>query len=326
MNQRKDIYCESGFWSELSNKLTTMQYSPNPDVRRNNQDLNDWYDLLGRSNVFFDCSTEEIVTASEKDSWLEELLKDSQGGKCLVDSSPGAITSMCKGPSQMDTKKYNSLFLSKENCNNQACNVGVINVCSSAIHRNRHLFKDSGPNIGRDTKQDWFYILNTANAVHNCNSMIIADNYIFKDFNTNLYKILDTLLPHKLGTTFYLSIFSLDGCTESEIKEFKQQLDTKIREIRPQLSFSLEVFGCSTGDFHDRAIITNYMWIEIGAGFNLITNKGEARRTTNMHITYPMIISEDRVNCSCDGYWKIIEDAKKYLRSRNQSSNNRLLR
>jgi hypothetical protein len=326
MNQRKDIYCEKAFWGKLSEKLSGMKFSPNPDEIRQNQNLLDWYDLLGRSNVFFDCSIEEIVEESKSDKNLEEVLKKQASGECLVDSLPGAVSSMCKGPSQMDTKKYNSLFLSKDNCDNQACNVGVINVCSNAIHRNRHLFKDSGPNIGRDSKQDWFHILNTANAAHNCNSMIIADNYIFKDVSANLYKILEVLLPQKLGTTFYLSIFSLDGCTEPEIKEFKQQLDTKIREIRPQLSFSLEVFGCGTGDFHDRAIITNYLWIEIGAGFNLITNKGLARRTTNMHITYPMIISEERVNCSCDGYWKIIEDAKKYLRSRNQSSNNRLLR
>lgn len=325
MNQRKDIYCESGFWSELSNKLSTMQPTPNPDVRRQNQDLNDWYDLFGRSNIFFDCSIEEIVTASKQDLWLEELLKGSQGGKCQIDFSPGAIASMCSGPSQMNGQMYNSLFLSKETHTNQSRNVGTINIGSNEIHQTTHLFNDFGPSIGRDSSQDWFHILKSAHADQNCNSMIIADKYIFKEVNTNLYRILDNLLPQKLGTTFYLSVFSLDGCTDSKVEEFRLQLDEKIHEIRPELSYSLEVFGCYTDDFHDRGIITNYLWIEIGAGFNLI-KKGKARITTNIHVTYPMIISQERVKSSCDGYWNIIEDAKRNLRSRGKSSNNRLLR
>lgn len=326
MNQRKDIYCESGFWSELSNKLSTMQYSPKPDVRRKNQGLNDWYDLFGRSNVFFDCSIEEVVTASKNDPWLEELIKDSQAEKCHVDSSPDAISSMCKGPSQMNTQMYNSLFLSKETHTNQSRNVGAINIGSNEIHQTSHFFNDFGPSISRDSQQDWFQIIKSAHADQNCNAMIIADKYIFKDVNANLYRILDILLPQKLGTTFYLSVFSLDGCTDSKVEEFRQQLNKKIHEIRPELSYSLEVFGCYTDDFHDRGIITNYLWIEIGAGFDLINKKGIARIPTNIHITYPMIISQERVKSSCDGYWNIIEDAKRCLRTKNKSSNNRLLR
>ena len=325
MNRRKDIYCESGFWSELSNELSTMQNNPKPDVRRQNQDLNDWYDLFGRSNVFFDCSIEEIVTASKKDLWLEELLKGSQCGQCLVDSSPGAIASMCKGPSQMDTKKYNSLFLSKDTHSLQSQNVGAINIGSNEIHNTSHFFNDYGPPISSGSSQDWLQILKSAHADQNCNSMIIADKYIFKDVKANLYRILDILLPRKLGTTFYLSIFSLDGYTDAKVEEFRLQLDKKIHEICPELSCSLEVFGCDTSVFHDRGIITNYLWIEIGAGFNLI-QKGTAQKTTNIHVTYPMIISPERMKCSCDGYWNIIADAKKHLRNRNMSSNNRLLR
>lgn len=325
MNRRKDIYCESYFWEELSQKISDMKYSPKPDERRKNQNLNDWYDLLDRSNVFFDCLEEEIVAASKKDLWLEELLKDSQAGKCQVDFSPGAIASMCKGPSQMDTKKYNSLFLSKDTHTHQSQNVGAINIGSNEIYHTSHFFNDYGPPISSGSSQDWFQILKSAHADQNCNSMIIADKYIFKDVKANLHRILDILLPQKLGTTFYLSIFSLDGCTDAKVEEFRLQLDKKIHEIRPELSYSLEVFGCDTGVFHDRGIITNYLWIEIGAGFNLI-QKGTARQTTNIHVTYPMITSPERVKCSCDGYWNIIEDAKKHLRNRNLSSNNRLLR
>jgi len=257
--------------------------------------------------------------------YLAELIKNSGAAYGEIASSPGAIASMCNGPAQMNTQMYSSLFLSKETHTNQSRKVGVINIGSNEIHQTTHLFNDCGPSICRDSSQDWFQILKSAHADQNCNSMIIADKYIFKDVNANLYKILDILLPQKLGTTFYLSIFSLDGCTDSKVEEFRLQLDKKIHEVRPELSYSLEVFGCSTDDFHDRGIITNYLWIEIGAGFNLI-KKGRARITTNIHVTYPMIISQERVKSSCDGYWNIIEDAKRCLRTRHKSSNNRLLR
>ena len=325
MNQRKDIYCEKSFWSELSQKLSEIKNSPDFEERRNNQDLDEWYDLLGRSNVFFDCSEEVIVELSKKDCYLEGLLIRSGENRCSVDFLSGAVTSMCKGSSQMNTKMYNSLYLSKESHVAQARNVGIINIGSNDLHSNRHLFNDFGPSVGRDTERDWAQMLDSAKANQNCNSMIIVDKYIFKDVNANLYRILNTLLPKKLGTMFYLSIFSLDGCEESEIERFKQRLDEKIRIIRPELSFFLEVYGCCIDDFHDRGIITNYLWIEIGAGFNLI-KKGLASKTTNIHVIYPMIVSEERIKCSSEGYWNIIEDAKRYLRIRGMWSNNRLLR
>ena len=178
-----------------------------------------------------------------------------------------------------------------------------------------------GKNCTSSMNQDCW----SAHADQNCNAMIIADKYIFKEVNANLYKILDILLPQKLGTTFYLSVFSLDGYTDSEVEESRLKLDKEIREIRPKPSCSLEVFGCYTDDFHDRGIITNYLWIEIGTGFDLI-KKGKARIPTNIHITYPMIISQERVKSSCEGYWNIIKDAKRCLETRNKSSNNRLLR
>lgn len=325
MNRRKDIYCEKEFWGTLSNELSARILSPDPNTIHQEQNLIDWYGLLRRSNVFFDCSYEEIVNTARKDMYLAELIKNSGAAYGEIASSPGAIASMCNGPAQMNTQMYSSLFLSKETHTNQSRKVGVINIGSNEIHQTTHLFNDCGPSICRDSSQDWFQILKSAHADQNCNSMIIADKYIFKDVNANLYKILDILLPQKLGTTFYLSIFSLDGCTDSKVEEFRLQLDKKIHEVRPELSYSLEVFGCSTDDFHDRGIITNYLWIEIGAGFNLI-KKGRARITTNIHVTYPMIISQERVKSSCDGYWNIIEDAKRCLRTRHKSSNNRLLR
>lgn len=132
-------------------------------------------------------------------------------------------------------------------------------------------------------------------------------------------------MPKEFDTTFYLTIFSLSD-SEKEKLTRKEKLKKKILEIRPNLAINIEIFQNSTADFHDRAIITNYIWIEIGAGFDIIKDDGKASKETNIHITYPMIIPEKRIRSGNNGYWNIIDSAKKCLKNRNKVSNNRLLR
>lgn len=326
MNQQKDIYCDLGFWDSLSSRFSKVKMATNLDELKQNQNLMDWFDLLCRSHLLFDCSIDDFETATNNDLYLKDVWKKSTDGRCQLDFSPGAVSSMCAGPSKMEPGMYNSLYLTNTNHPIEACNVGVFNISSDLIHDYAEIFNDNGPSVKRDSLCNWLQILKEAHAQQNCNSMIIADNYIFKDVNSNLYKILDVLLPQKLDAIFYLTVFSLNESVESEFEKKKQALEKRIHEMRPNLSVKLEVFNSSKEDFHDRGIITNYVWIEIGAGFNLIKSNGTAGKTTNLHISYPMIIPQDRMKCSRDGYLNIIDDAKRYLRIRNTKSNNRLLR
>lgn len=326
MNQKKDIYCDLGFWQSLSSRFNDVKMTADLDEIRRNQNLMDWYGLLSRSHLLFDCSISDFENAAIEDQYLKTAWKQSTDGRWQIDFAPGAIASMCAGSSQMEVKMYNSLYLSNVNHAPQARNVGVINVYSEGLLGHTELFNDNGPAIKRETRNNWLEILKTAKAEQNCNSMVIADNYIFQDVNANLYKILDALLPHKLETVFYLTIFSLNEISDVELDKKKQQLEKRIQEMRPDLSIKTEVFSCTKEYFHDRGIITNYLWIEIGAGFNIFKNDGTAKKTTNVHVSYPMIIPEDRMKCSRDGYLNIIEDAKSCLRSHNERSNNRLLR
>lgn len=326
MNQKKDIYCDIGFWGRLTSLFPSIKMTTDLDELKQSQTVMDWYGLLCRSNLFFDCSVDEFESAANADPYLKDVWKKSTDGRCSLDFSPGAVASMCAGPSKMDGGMYHSLFLTSDDHSQQAYNVGVVNIGSDGMCNHSEIFSDNGLSIKRDSVNDWLAILQAAKAQQNCNSMVIADNYIFKDVNANLYKILDALLPKKLDTVFYLTIFSLGETVDSELEKRKQSLDEKIHDMRPELTVKLEVFGTSTVDFHDRGIITNYLWIEIGAGFNLLKNNGAAGKTTNIHITYPMIVPEERVKCSCSGYWNIIEDAKRCLKSRDVRSSNRLLR
>lgn len=329
MNERKDIYCDLGFWQDLSGKIASAKFLPDLEVCRRNQMLTDWYDLLCRSHVIFDSSIDDFNTIAKDDSYLFSIWKRSTDGRTQLDFSSGAIAAMCEGSARMERNMYNSLFLTHDDHQAHADKVGVISIDSNNLYNHAELFNDVGPAIKQSSKYNWSLILEEAKAKHNFNSMVIADNYIFKDVNVNLYSILDSLLPQNIEIVFYISVFSFNDASEEEITRRKKRLEEKIQELRPSMkkeSLKVEVFGCSKDDFHDRGIVTNYSWIEIGAGFDLLRNDGKAKHSTNLHVTYPMVISEERMKCNREGYLNIISDAKKCLKSRNLFSNNRLLR
>ena len=324
----KNIYCDLGFWNHLSNQFSTVQMSPNPLVRKKIQTIMDWYNLFERSQLHFDCLIDDSLNSIKNDEYLHYLWK------CWTDAripnkdeffAPGSIMKMCDGPSEMDFNMYNSLFLTGLNNQKQSSAVGVINICSEELFKHDELFSDKGAALQRGNKANWRTILLSNKIPHNCNSMVIADNYIFNKVDRNLYEILDALLPTRIETTFYLTIFFVNEGGASTLKLITDSLKAKIQEIRPELGISLEIFETSKEEFHDRAIITNYMWIGIPSGFDLIKGQISAK-STELHAVYPMIISEDKIKWTNERYSIFIDDAKRCLKNRNVHSNNRLLR
>lgn len=325
MKKRKDVYCDLGFWQNLSGKLSKAKITPDPVECKRIQILLDWYEFLSRSNLIFDCSIADFENAVKDDLFLQYIMRhypDSRGDLGFIH---GSINKMFIGPAEMSVNMYSSLFLTQSDHKEEAMRVGVININNEELYSHIELFNDKGDAIKQSTITDWKQILQSNKVPHNCNSMVIVDNYIFDKVDDNLYKVLDALLPHKLETTFYLTVFSINEGNETYFESKKLSLETKLKEIRPELNVSLEVFENSSNEFHDRSIITNYMWVGIGAGFNLI-NRHKADKSTELHVVYPMIVSEDRINWGCERYQMLIDDAKKCLNKRNKHSNNRLLR
>lgn len=324
MKKLKDIYCDMGFWQGLSGQLSAIKLSPNLDECKKITKLVAWFDLLCRSNMYFDCSINDFNGASNNDPFLKDLWKRSTDGRCNLDFAPGSINKLCAGPSQMEPNMYSSLFLSQTKHEDEAKKVGVICVCVKELFDHDELFNDNGRAIKRKEVANWSTILASNLVPHNCNSMVIIDNYIFNHEDDNLYKVLGTLLPSSLDTTFYLTVFSVNKGDVSFFDKKRQSLETKIKEIRPELKVKIEVFENSSNEFHDRSIITNYMWVGIGSGFDLI-DKQKTGKSTELHVIYPMIISEERVKWSNERYHILIDDAKRCLRIRGKISSNRLL-
>lgn len=325
MKKQKDIFCDLGFLKYLSCKLSNAKMSPDLEECKRNQALIDWYDLICRSNMYVDCSVADFDNASKEDLYIKTIWKRSTDGRGKMELSQGSINKMCKGPAEMDVGMYNSLFLSESNLCEEAKRVGVINICDKELFDHNELFSDQGDAIRQSQNTSWKEILQSTNVPHNCNSMILVDNYIFNQTERNLFMILDALLPIKIETTFYLTIFSENEGDEVYFESKKRTLKEKLQRIRPDLPMYIEVFENNKSDFHDRSIITNYMWVGIGSGFDLFRRQ-ESDKSTELHVVYPMIVSEERVKWSNERYHILISDAKRCLRTRNKSSKNRLLR
>ena len=147
-------------------------------------------------------------------------------------------------------------------------------------------------------------VLQSQHNLSNCNSIVIIDNYILKSLN-NLEEILNALLPRQIpGVTredkFYLTIITAkDKSNTRNDENIYRQLVEKIKQIRPNLDFELDLFveqNTSSNTFHDRYILTNNVIIKSGGWFDLIKN-GKATKQTEVSILHPGIQS---INDACD--------------------------
>lgn len=333
---KRDLYCDLDFWDHLcnlyENKFDEDLFSDETDKNRM---VKDFLKLIYNSNSYLDCSPKDFLTSIKKHELSECIWKRSTDGRCNLDFLQGKINDMKTGSCKMNATMYNSLFFTIENCKQEANNVGVINVCKDNLFDNEYYFEYYLYPFKQKNKfnhEEWF-----KDAKHNHNSMIIIDNYIWgndTENDLNLYKILDLLLPEKLTTCFYLSIFTLG----SDIDNKKKELEKGLKKIRQNLNIKIEVFESTKDNFHDRWILTNYMYICSGYGFkNFVEDKNgynktsthinvKAKKTTGISFVYPYLIT----NKTRENYKKhvenIIDDCKKRLKEIDKSSINRLLR
>lgn len=160
---------------------------------------------------------------------------------------------------------------------------------------------------------------------HPCNSLTIIDNYLLQndhDIEKNIVPIIKYLAPEKLKIPFHISIFALDS-PNNKIVDFKRRYESikqKLKEIRPNLEIKLGVF-LKNKDEHDRYIITNYISIDSGAGFDLNAENDKTKHGTAIKINFPetsLFISEK----GDDLYLKVKKIEKKIFE--NAVSNNNL--
>jgi hypothetical protein len=81
-------------------------------------------------------------------------------------------------------------------------------------------------------------------------------------------------------------------------------------------------------DFHDRAILTNNLWIDSGSGFNLLRRDRlhfKAEKSTTISIAHVFFASKN-INWLDNAAANLIDDANATLTRNNINSANRLLK
>jgi len=334
MRSRKTVFCEIAFWDLFSKYYPTSM--PFPDDQ-SQQRIRAWfglYSFLSRSRIIFNLSEADFIVKVNNDTRLKYLWKKATEGQCKIDFDSGVFI-----PFNDSERFLTSVVLTKDNFESKCADYGIININESNFSIKSQLFIDNGVAIRNGEEWDWCSIKDHM-VEKESNSMVIVDNYIFGREKHNLYRLLDSILPSKCSVPYHLSVFYLidrEYQAETLIKSERDFRDN-LKRIRPTLNCSVEFFQTKRDqnnayktDFHDRALITNNIWIDSGAGFLISERRFEncmqkyySTKSTTIRIAYPFFCS-DNVKSVDEGYTNLIEDAKKSILRMGKTTSNRLL-
>ena len=295
---RTPVYCEIAFLKKFAENNPSIM--PIDDVKV-------WlglYDILNRCSMQIDVKTESYFDEMQKGPlMLQQLWKRHANGDSELQFSENH---KCDNYIEklMVCKDARTIYLlDKEG--KKCIDYGAIAISADNLKQQAHLFKDNGCAIEKDYHGNWKKILTKEYDLTRCNSMIVVDNYIFKN-PENLFSLLDGLLPYKLKCVFHLSIF-----TESinDANKKYHQLKSQIERLRPELKVQLSLY-VSNGKsaFHDRAILTNNTWISCDGGFDLFNERGKAMKSTKISIIYPHI--QSAIDWSLPAYNNLIRQTR----------------
>lgn len=331
MKKRINVFCETAFYERHIESCPASAFPSDESIKKN-EIWNNILKLLYNSDVWLDCSEEELNDKRMYNEYYMYLWKRSCSGQCGLEcldaDFPRISTDILDYQDGDEVVYLNSLYLTNQSHAERAKELGVINISNSNYQDFLCLFKDGGIAIRKKEETDWNFLKSNAN--HNSNSMIIVDNYVLNRINKNLLSILDNLLPEKIQGVFSLSIF----CQVTDEKKELKNLQDKVSKIRPHLKLEIELFNTklvgkgNSEYFHDRAIVTNYMWIGSGAGFDIFEREyfhTIADKSTTVSVLYPFI-QQDNIDWANEAYQNLLKDAIRCLKDQNKTSNNYLLK
>lgn len=313
---RKTVYCEYAFWQTFI-KACPSVLDPS---ERNMQYTRQWINLycfLAKSNIIFDLSVEEFQLQVPSDSFLLSLWQKSTEGacglKCKKNNFP-YIQNLTK--EHITNNQLNAVYLTNQTteiCNSQSQRFGIIILNLQLLNKAQHIFQDSGTAFPSPLAKDWNFmrgLLKDEPKINISNTLIITDNYLLFDnqrIKYNLLPILKILLPYELAQDlpYQICIFTEDK--RNILKHSISPLVKMIKQIRPHLDFQLMIYHAADV-FHDRAIITNNIWISCGHGFDIFTANGPIDKATTINIVYPFF--QTSIQWADQAYINLLHDAQ----------------
>jgi len=291
--RNKIVYCEFAFLMDFLKSCP--MHNDNP--LEGDDPVLSWikvYRFLSCSETRLDISKEQYREAALKD---KDLMKSFKA--CTNMYFCDKDFAFKKGQQKLFGKdELHSVYMTTRNRLERAklaTSLGILVIGKQDINKFVELYKDRTVVIPKgDAYTSWDDVEFPEQAKIS-NSMIIVDNYILDDTNQisiNIGSLLDKLLPETTETVYHIFIYGMfkgtsKSKTESDAQRRYDLINEEVKQRRPNLNHKLSILD--TKDFHDRIIVTNNVWIDCGAGFDLF-KKGRACKRTNIRFAFPFML------------------------------------
>lgn len=311
MNRR--VYCEYLF---LKHFVTEIPKHANLSQERD--PYTSWRKMFGflmKSQIIVDITRPQLLDECLKNDVLFNLYRSNPNFKCLGSKFP-SISKLNKN-SIDENERFFSVYLTNSNKRIReeiSSKLGLIILGKSDIKNFEELFEEHTIPIRKGMSFSWENIP-FKEMISKSNSMIIVDNYILDDtklLEKNFKTLMEELLPERSSVKYHITVIAkLIGTKKSETVENAKFRYNKCRQILEDVSkkknnLQLSCSVVHSNDFHDRIIVTNNVWIDCGAGFDLVNCNGKTSKRTNLRISYPFMT---------EGHQEWVDDAFFFLLS-----------
>lgn len=303
--EKSRVYIEYSFWKQLVSDGSI-------DGIRSFVEM---FDLLSRSDVHMDVDAERLMALVAEDPQLMMLWKRHMSGQLSLELGTDARKNAILAGSVTDIRDMMAVFLldrSERFCREVAGRLGVMALNVGEVRRRRSYFDGDGIMVQRGKRYEEFWMSFADKLRQVCHSLVVVDPYIVRDRNSvevNLITLLDAVLPESLAMTFHLSLFVMteDGRAGERLQA---SLASRLQGLRPDMAFEVTVYQITKRDrFHDRYLLSNNVFVECGAGFDLFNDQGFAGKDTKVDIVYPH--TQNHTLADIEAYWRFLEVAKR---------------
>ncbi len=324
MSRRKVVFCERRFLSDFDEKLR-IAFSGDFEAFLC---FGQFQKFLNKSDLILNIDVDAFSREKDSDRTLSTLWKGHANGTCSLTFNSTTFPDIFNASALLDEQQLNAIYLcckSKEDCTKVSKRYGIIVLNPDMIRDANHVFNDEGKALPDNNIKGWEF-MDTLNhkypSISINNALILTDNYIVNKndviIEKNLIKLLDIILPKDLDNNivYPITIFSkVDNTTE--INRVNRLIE-KIKNLRNKYHIKVSIMQVGTDDFHDRAIITNNIWITCGHGFDVFT--GSNMQSTTVNVLYPFIQSSNQ--WVAKAYYNLVDDANRIFKRDTKHNTN----
>lgn len=284
------IHCEQEFLKEFCERRRTIGHTIS-----STDTLKKWDALflsIRASDLSLNFEKEELLNMLNEDlNYYNQSTIDSplfQILKRLIDT--GKLTSTDSplshevGFGNLTDQDLTTIYLVTDGDDSKTTTGDSLGVCVIPIETcfDNHAMISVTKTLAKGEEINWAAILN--NNIPKLNSLIIMDRYIVRPpkqrpgFDCdNLFQILDALIPDSLMVSFHLTLMTIIPKGEN-ISELYDKINYHLLKTKRNTPVELWIHPTIEEHFHNRAILSNNLFISNGSGFKL---RGYSGKTIN---------------------------------------------